>query len=178
MKVGMPKINQRLANSLEKFSQKGGEKISNYVNAAGKATIAPLVIMHNPFTHEDEENKQWAAIKQPVEAIVTLGMQLASLALLYKGVDSLIKKGKINFKYVEEATKDVSKIPEKILKACNNDKEKALSQYKEQFNEVFKDRLGAVVTAITYIPVLAVSNKIYPKIAQKLVNRNENKSNK
>lgn len=174
----MPKINQRLANSLEKFSQKGGEKISNYVNAAGKATIAPLVIMHNPFTHEDEENKQWAAIKQPVEAIVTLGMQLASLALLYKGVDSLIKKGKINFKYVEEATKDVSKIPEKILKACNNDKEKALSQYKEQFNEVFKDRLGAVVTAITYIPVLAVSNKIYPKIAQKLVNRNENKSNK
>ena len=178
MRVGAPKLNQYIATSMEKFSQKGGEKVSNYVNAAGKATIAPLVIMHNPFTHEDEENKQWAAIKQPVEAIVTLGMQLASLALLYKGVDSLIKKGKINFKYVEEATKDVSKIPEKILKACNNDKEKALSQYKEQFNEVFKDRLGAVVTAITYIPVLAVSNKIYPKIAQKLVNRNENKSNK
>lgn len=177
MRVNSPKIRQNIANSMEKFSKKGGEKVSNYVNALGKATIAPLVILHNPFTKEDKENKQWAAIKQPVEAIITLGMQLASLALLYKGVDSLIKKGKINFKYIQDATKDVTKIPKKILESCNNDKEKALNLYKEQYNEVFKDRLGAVVTAITYIPVLAVSNKIYPKIAQKLVNKNGNKSN-
>ena len=178
MRVGTPKFNQRIATSLEKFSQKGGEKVSNYVNAAGKAIIAPVIIMHNPFTHEDEENRKWAAVKQPVEAVITIGMQLASLALLYKGIDSLLKKGKINFKYVEEATKDITKIPQKILDACSNDTEKALAMYKEQYNDIFKDRLGAVLSAVTYIPVLAVSNKIYPKIAQKLVNKNENKSSK
>lgn len=178
MRVGMPNIRQVAATSLEKFSKNGGEKVSNYVNAAGKAVIAPLIIMHNPFTHEDEESKQWAAIKQPVEAVITIAMQIATLSLLYKGIDKIIKNGKVNFKFVEEATKDISKIPEKIMKACNGDKDKALAMYKEQYNEIFKDRVGAVVSAATYLPVLAVSNKIYPKIAQKLVNNNENKSTK
>ncbi len=176
MRVGSNKINQYMARSLEKFSEKGGEKVSNYVNAAGKIAIAPLIIMHNPFTHEDEDSRKWAAIKQPVEAVITVVMQMASLALLYKGIDSLIKKGKINFKYVENASKDISKIPKKILDACNNDKEKALKMYKEQYNEIFKDRAGAILSALTYLPVLAVSNKIYPKIARRLVNKNDNKS--
>lgn len=177
MRVGLPNIRQVAATSLEKFSKNGGEKVSNYVNAAGKAVIAPLIIMHNPFTHEDEESKQWAAIKQPVEAVITIAMQISTLSLLYKGIDKLIKNGKINFKFVEEATKDVSKIPEKIMNACNNDKDKAIAMYKEQYNEIFKDRVGAVISAATYLPVLAVSNKVYPKIAQKLVNnKNENQS--
>ena len=177
MRVGLPNIRQVAATSLEKFSKNGGEKVSNYVNAAGKAVIAPLIIMHNPFTHEDQESKQWAAIKQPVEAVITIAMQIATLSLLYKGIDKLIKNGKVNFKFVEEATKDISKVPEKIMKACNNDNDKALAMYKEQYNEIFKDRVGAVVSAVTYLPVLAVSNKIYPKIAQKLVNnKNENQS--
>ena len=178
MRVGTPKFNQTIATSLEKFSQNGGEKISNYVNAAGKAVIAPIIIMHNPFSHEDKENRKWAAVKQPVEAVITIAMQLATLSILYKGIDSLIKKGKINFKFIEEATKDASKIPQKILEACENDIPKALAMYKEQYKEVFKDRIGAVLSAVTYLPVLAVSNKIYPKIAQRLVNGNENKSSK
>jgi len=177
MKVNAPKINQYVATSIEKFSQKGGEKVSNYVNAAGKAIIAPLIIMNNPFTHEDKESRKWAAVKQPVEAVITIAMQLATLGLLYKGIDKLIKSGKINFKYVEQATKDISKIPKKILEACNNDTAKALKMYKEQYNEIFKDRVGAVLSAVTYLPVLAVSNKVYPKIAKKLVN-NESKSSK
>ena len=179
MRVGLPNIRQVAATSLEKFSKNGGEKVSNYVNAAGKAVIAPLIIMHNPFTHEDEESKQWAAIKQPVEAVITIAMQIATLSLLYKGIDKLIKNNKINFKFVEEATKDISKVPQKIMTACNGDKDKAIAMYKEQYNEIFKDRVGAVVSAATYLPVLAVSNKIYPKIAQKLVNnKNENQSTK
>ena len=176
MRVGAPKLNQYIATSMEKFSQKGGEKVSNYVNAAGKAIIAPMIIMHNPFTHEDEDSRKWAAVKQPVEAVITIAMQMATLGLLYKGIDKLISKGKVNFKFVEEATKDISKIPQKIMNACNGDKDKALAMYKEQYNEIFKDRVGAVVSAATYLPVLAISNKIYPKIAQKLVNNNENNS--
>ncbi len=177
MRVGATRINQYLATSMEKFSKNGGEKVSNYVNAAGKAVIAPLIIMHNPFTHEDKDSRKWAAIKQPVEAVITIAMQIATLTMLYKGIDKLIKNGKVNFKFVEEAAKDVSKIPEKILNACNGNIEEAQKMYKEQFNDVFKDRVGAVLSAITYLPVLAVSNKVYPKIAQKLVNnKDENKS--
>ena len=42
-----------------------------------------------------------------------------------------------------------------------------LYSFKNQFNEVFKDRVGAIASMITYIPVLMVSNKIYPKIKNK-----------
>lgn len=179
MRVGAPKLNQYIATSMEKFSQKGGEKVSNYVNAAGKALIAPMIIMHNPFTHEDEDSRKWAAVKQPVEAIITVAMQMATLGLLYKGIDKLIHSGKVNFKYVKEAADDVSKIPKKIMEACNNNVDDALKMYKEQYDDIFKDRVGAVVSAITYLPVLAISNKVYPKIAQKLVNnKNESKSSK
>ena len=96
-----------------------------------------------------------------------------------KGIDKLIHSGKVNFKYVKDAADDVSKIPKKIMEACNNNVDDALKMYKEQYDEIFKDRVGAVVSAITYLPVLAVSNKIYPKIAQKLVNnKNESKPSK
>ena len=176
MKIASNKVNQVLATSLERFSEKGGEKVSNYVNAAGKMLIAPVVIMHNPFTHEDKDNRTWAAIKQPVEAVVTIAMQLVSLNLLFKGLDSLIKKGKINFNALNIAKQDISKIPENILKACGNDKEKAFKIYQKQYNEIFKDRVGAFVSAVAYLPVLAISNKVYPKIAQRLVNKNEGKS--
>lgn len=178
MKVSAPKINQHIATSLERFSQNGGEKISNYVNAAGKAVIAPFVIMNNPFTHKDEKDREWASVKQPVEAVITLAMQLAALSVLYKSVDSLIKRGKISFKSIENAAKDASLIPEKFLKACNNNKDQAIKMYKAQCNEILKDRLGAVVSMFTYVPVLAVSNRVFPKIAQKLVNKDENKSDK
>lgn len=176
MGAGISKINQRLATSVENFSKKGGEKISNYVNAAGKAIIAPMVIMANPFSKEEKENKEWAAIKQPVEAVITLGMQLLSLALIYKGMNKLIQKSNFTFEYVKKAIKDPSQIPDTIMKACNNDKEKTLNMYRKQYNDIFKDRIGAVASALVYLPVLAVSNRIYPKIAKKLFNKDENKS--
>lgn len=178
MRINSCKINQSIINGLEKFSKEGGEKVSNYVNAAGKAIIAPLVIMHNPLTHEDEDNRKWAAVKQPVEAVITLAMQLATLTLLFKGINKLLQNPKFDFKFIKEAKLDASKIPQKILDACKGDKALALEKYKEQFNDIFKDRVGAVLSALTYIPVLAVSNKVYPKIASKLIDKNESKPTK
>jgi hypothetical protein len=57
MRITPIKFNQRMANSLEKFSSQGGEKIANYINAAGKFAIAPMMIMFNPFSKESKENK-------------------------------------------------------------------------------------------------------------------------
>ena len=66
MNLSPIKFNQRMANSLEKFSSQGGEKIAKYINVGGKFAIAPLVIMYNPFTKESKENKKSPGIKQPV----------------------------------------------------------------------------------------------------------------
>lgn len=173
MKVASVKFNQKMANSLEKFSSQGGEKIANYINAGGKFAIAPLVIMYNPFTKESKENKKWAAIKQPVEAVITIAAQIAALGVLFKGIDKLASKGKIKFKLVEEAKK-TGIIPKQILESVNNDKAKALQELSKDCIDIFKDRVGTVLTIALYVPVLALSNRVFPKVADLLVKDNNN----
>lgn len=173
MNISPVKFNQRMANSLEKFSSQGGEKIANYINAGGKFAIAPLVIMYNPFSKESKENKKWAAIKQPVEAVVTIAAQIAALGLLFKGIDKMAAKGKIKFKLVEEAKK-TGEFPKQILESVNNDKVKALEELSKNCLDIFKDRVGTVLTIGLYVPILALSNRIFPKVADMLVKDNDN----
>lgn len=173
MKIAPVNFNQKMANSLEKFSSQGGEKIANYINAGGKFAIAPLVILYNPFTKESKENKKWAAIKQPVEAVITIAAQLASLGLLFKGIDKLAAKGKIKFKLVEDAKK-TGEIPKQILEAAKGDKAKALEELSKDCLDIFKDRVGTVLTIALYVPVLALSNRIFPKVADMLVKDKDN----
>ncbi len=169
MRVLPVKFNQKMARSLEKFSDQGGEKIANYINAAGKFAIAPLMILYNPFTKESKENKKWAAIKQPVEAVISILAQLASLNVLYKVVDKFAQKGKLKFKIVEDAIKDHSKIPASIMQTTGNNVEKALKLLDETCVGIVKDRLGTMLTIAMFVPVLALSNRLFPKIADLLV---------
>ncbi len=168
------KFNQRLANSLEKFSEQGGEKIANYINAAGKFAIAPLMILYNPFTKESKENKEWAAVKQPVEAVVTIAAQILSLNLLYKGIDKLAEKGKLSFKLVQDAINGVEKIPDTILKANNGDIQKSIMAIHKNCIDIFKDRVGTILTIALYIPILAISNRVFPIIADLLTKDSKN----
>ena len=176
MRITPIRFNQRMANSLEKFSSQGGEKIANYINAAGKFAIAPMMIMFNPFSKESKENKEWAAIKQPVEALITLGVQLAALGLLFGRIDKLAAKGKISFKLVEDAKKGGT-IPKSILDAAGGDRAKAIEELDKTCLDIFKDRVGTILTIALYVPVLAVSNRIFPKIADLLVKDNDNEQN-
>ena len=173
MKISPISINQKMANSLEKFSSQGGEKIANYINAGGKFAIAPLVIMYNPFTKESKEHKKWAAIKQPVEALVTIAAQIAALGVLFKGIDKLASKGKITFKLVEEAKK-TGEIPKSILESVKGDKTKAIEELNKTCLDIFKDRVGTILTIALYVPILALSNRIFPKVADMLVKDNDN----
>lgn len=173
MKISPINFNQRMANSLEKFSTQGGEKIANYINAGGKFAIAPLVILYNPFTKESKENKKWAAIKQPVEAVVTILAQIAALGVLFKGIDKLASKGKIHFKIVEEAKK-LGNIPKEILETANGDKAQAIKDLHKNCLDIFKDRVGTILTIALYVPILALSNKIFPVVADWLVKDNDN----
>ena len=172
MKISPVRFNQRMANSLEKFSSQGGEKIANYINAAGKFAIAPLMIMYNPFSKESMENKEWAAIKQPVEALVTIGAQIAALGLLYKRIDKLAAKGKFTFKIVDEAKKG-GEIPKAILDAANGDRAKAIKELNKNCLDIFKDRIGTVLTIALYVPILALSNRVFPVIADFLIKDND-----
>lgn len=173
MNIKPVSFNQRMANSLEKFSSQGGEKIANYINAGGKFAIAPLVIMYNPFSKESKENKKWAAIKQPVEAIVTIAAQIAALGLLFKGIDKMAAKGKITFKLVEEAKK-TGIFPKEIMDSVKNDKAKALDELNKNCLDIFKDRVGTILTIGLYVPILALSNRVFPKVADMLVKDNDN----
>lgn len=173
MRISQIRFNQKMANSLEKFSSQGGEKIANYINAGGKFAIAPLVIMYNPFTKESKENKKWAAIKQPVEALITIAAQIASLGLLFKGIDKLAAKGKIKFKLVEEAKK-TGVFPESVINAVKGDKTKAVDELNKVCLDVFKDRIGTLLTIALYVPILAISNRVFPKVADLLVKDNDN----
>lgn len=168
MKISKVTYNQKLAESLEKFSSQGGEKIANYVNAAGKFAIAPMMILYNPFSKEKKENREWAAIKQPVEAVITIAAQIAALGILFKGIDKLAAKGKINFKLVEEAKKS-GNIPTPLLNEAGGDKEKALRDLNKNCLDIFKDRVGTILTIALYVPILAVSNRLFPRIANLLV---------
>ena len=156
MRIQSVNINQRMANSLERFSSQGGEKIANYINAGGKFAIAPLMILYNPFSKESKENKKWAAIKQPVEAVVTIAAQLAAIGMLFKGIDKLAAKGKIKFGLVEEAKKS-GIIPKQILDDAGGDKEKAIKELYKSCLDIFKDRVGTVLTIALYVPILALS---------------------
>lgn len=172
--------NQRLARGLEKFSEQGGENIANYINAAGKFAIAPLMILYNPFSKESKENKKWAAIKQPVEALVTIGAQVASIGFLFKRIDKLAAKGKINFKLVEEAKQDATKIPKAIIETTKDKFDKSgkpldpIKTLEKNCLEIFKDRVGTILTIGLYVPVLALSNRIFPVVADWLVKDNDN----
>ena len=173
MKVTPVKFSQRMANSLEKFSSQGGEKIANYINAGGKFAISPLMILYNPFSDESKEKKKWAAIKQPVEAVVTIAAQIAALGVLFKGIDKLAAKGKIKFKLVEDIKKS-GEIPKQILESVNNDKIKAMEELNKNCLDIFKDRVGTVLTIALYVPILALSNRIFPKVADMLVKDEDN----
>lgn len=172
--------NPRLAKSLERFSEQGGENIANYINAAGKFAIAPLMILYNPFSKESKENKKWAAIKQPVEALVTIAAQVASIGLLFKSIDKYAAKGKINFKLVEDAKKDATKIPKAIIESTKGKLDKdgkpldPIAVLEKSCLDIFKDRVGTILTIGLYVPVLALSNRIFPKVADWLVKDNDN----
>ncbi len=175
MKVKPIGFNRCAGKFVEKMSEHGGEKLANYVNAGGKMVVAPLVIMNNPFTNESKKNRKWASTKQIVEAVITLGIQLAGLGVLYKKIDKLASKGKINFKLTEIA-KEKGIFPEKIQEEIRAglSKKEAIKKLDEQCLSVFKDRLGTLTTIALYIPTLAISNKVFPVIAERMT-KNENK---
>ncbi|OGI03799.1 MAG: hypothetical protein A2Y25_07245 [Candidatus Melainabacteria bacterium GWF2_37_15] len=135
-----------------RFAEAGGEKVANIVNAAGKFAIAPLVIAFNPLSKENKETRVYSAWKQPIEAVLTIAIQLLALNQIDKYVDKLSLEGKLADDF---NLKGVSKGPnlELIQKKLG----------------VFKDRIG-ILAALAAIPVVtSITNWAYPKAMKKIM---------
>ena len=96
-----------------------------------------------------------------------------ALGMLFKGIDKLASKGKINFKLVEEAKKS-GIFPKEILESVKGDKTQTLKELNKNCLDIFKDRIGTVLIIALYVPILALSNKIFPVVADWLVKNNDN----
>ncbi len=134
------------------FAKAGGEKVANMVNAFGKMLIAPFIIAFNPISKEDKDTKIYSAWKQPIEAALTITIQLLALNKVGKYIDTLSKEGKLAQGF---NVKDVAKGPQFDIV--------------EEKLGVFKDRVGILV-AIAAIPIVtSITNWAYPKIMKSFI---------
>lgn len=61
---------------LMKLGQNDGEILNTIVTAIGTAAVAPIFIAYNPFSKEDKETKIYSAARQPISAVIALGVQI------------------------------------------------------------------------------------------------------
>lgn len=154
--TGHARFAKELANEslLTKFSVKfakiGGEEVANIVNAGSKFAIAPLVIAFNPFSKENKETKIYTAWKQPIEAALTIGIQLLALDKVGSYIDKLSKEGKLaeGFSLKHANPQNIDTVTRKL--------------------GVFKDTVGIAV-ALAAIPIVtSITNWAYPKFMEKV----------
>lgn len=69
---------------------------SNIITSAAAMTITPLVILNSPYV-KDKKTKEYSAVNSIIGAILAMGMQLAVSVPVSKGIDNLIKLGKIPY---------------------------------------------------------------------------------
>ena len=96
--------------------------------------------------------------------IIFIMIMIAALYFSFKAFDP-----RINTVYYEDQNE---KIQEEIRAGLS--KKEAIKKLDEQCLNVFKDRLGTLTTIALYIPTLAVSNKVFPMIAERMT-KNEDK---
>ncbi len=132
---------------LSKFlrnASKWGEKETIILNGAGKALLAPLIILFNPFIGNvppyKKENKAYMALKQPVNALVNSAVQLGVFFGVDKGLDYLFKKGALAENFSN-------------LKHLN----------------VLKSRASLALALVTMPFACALGSKIYSKAAKTLL---------
>ena len=81
---------------------------------------------------------------------------------------------------VEEAKQDATKIPKAIIETTKDKFDKSgkpldpIKTLEKNCLEIFKDRVGTILTIGLYVPVLALSNRIFPVVADWLVKDNDN----
>lgn len=111
-----------LQKGLQTLGLNNGENLNNIVTAIGTAGVAPIFIRYNPISHEDPKTKSYSAWRQPISAVIALGVQLPVMTAYnnmldrhatYLGVDRMDLRAKPK----ESALKNLIKAEYKHEKA-------------------------------------------------------------
>lgn len=65
------------------------------VNALGTGLVAPIFIAYNPLAKTDENTKKYTALRQPVSAVIAVGVQVGVVKQLNKFLEMLANTGKL-----------------------------------------------------------------------------------
>ena len=65
-----------IQKGLQYLGTNNGENLNNVVTAIGTSAVAPIFIRYNPLSHEDNKTKAYTAWRQPISAVINLGVQL------------------------------------------------------------------------------------------------------
>lgn len=98
---GAPKF--KVANYLAKHPEVG-EGTSITLDFIGKALVAPTFILFNPISKEPEDKKEYAALKNPIAAVIQLSMEAPIFMVGSKAIEKMANSWKGSQFNVKEAT--------------------------------------------------------------------------
>ena len=107
------------------LGKNNGENLNNTVTAVGTAGVAPIFIRFNPLSDEDPKVKAYSALRQPLSAVLALGVQLPVMTAYNYLLDKWATSGKV--RRIDLSAKP----PEAVLKTY------AKSRYNQELREFF-----------------------------------------
>lgn len=80
---------------LLRLGKNNGENLNNIVTAVGTAGVAPIFIRYNPISKEDPKVKAYSAARQPLSAVLALGVQLPVMTAYNRILDEWAASGAV-----------------------------------------------------------------------------------
>lgn len=111
--------------TLYTLGKNNGENLNNTVTAVGTAFVAPVFIRFNPLSDEDPKIKSYSALRQPLSAVLALGVQLPVMTAYNYLLDKWAASGKV--RRIDLSAKP----PESVLKSY------AKSIYEQELREFY-----------------------------------------
>lgn len=86
-------LNSKINGASHFLNENSGEIQNQILNGAFTATLAPLVILKNPLLQKNEDDKKYAALRQPVSAALAMSTGLGMTIGINKGMNKLFDSG-------------------------------------------------------------------------------------
>lgn len=133
--------------TLYTLGKNNGENLNNTVTAVGTAAVAPIFIRYNPLSDEDPKVKAYSALRQPLSAVLALGVQLPVMTAYNKLLDIWAASGRV--RRFDLSAKPPETTLKNLAKARYNQEMRVLKAQglsrKEMDEKFFKGRTKAEV---------------------------------
>ncbi len=88
--------NKGAVRILTKLGKVNKESLGTVITAIGTAFVAPIFIAFNPISKEDKDTKIYSAMRQPISAVIALGIQLGVNKKFNNYLDTLASTGQLD----------------------------------------------------------------------------------